>query len=463
MKVASPSFQPKPIALPDASKLERPANLEDLAFADIPTLAALVKSRKITCLDLTKMYLARLKRLDAKLHMIVNLTEERALAQAAERDKELADGKWRGLLHGIPWGAKDLLAVKGAPTTWGSKIYEHQVIDADATVVKRLDEAGAVLLGKLSLGEFAYGDLWFGGRTRNPWNPEQGSSGSSAGPAAATASGCVAFSIGSETLGSIVSPCTRCGATGLRPTFGRVPRTGSMALSWTMDKLGPICRTVQDATIVLAAIQGPDDLDPTAQAFPFAPPGEIDVRGWKVGYTAKDFERSPADQHVLDELKALGVELVPIELPASIPAGELLVVLTCEAAAAFDELTRDGRDAQMVWQADEAWPNTFRATRLVPAIEYLRAMRLRTELMREMDKVFQKVDLYVHPSFGGDTLVVANLTGHPTICAPSGLDEKTKSPRSIGFTGRLFGETQLAALAQAWQRSTRFHLAHPSL
>ncbi len=463
MKVAPPAFEPKPIALPDVSTFVRPSNLEVLAFSDIPTLAALVKARKISCVDLTKMYLARLKRLDAKLHMIVNLTEERALAQAAERDRELADGKWRGLLHGIPWGAKDLLAVKGAPTTWGSKIYEHQVIDADATVVQRLDAAGAILIAKLSLGEFAYGDLWFGGRTRNPWNPDQGSSGSSAGPAAATSAGCVAFSIGSETLGSIVSPCTRCGATGLRPTFGRVPRTGSMALSWTMDKLGPICRTVEDTTIVLAAIQGPDDVDPTAQAFPFVPPGEIDVRGWRVGYAAKDFEQSPADQHVLDELKALGVELVPIELPASIPAGDLLVVLTCEAAAAFDELTRDGRDAQMVWQAEEAWPNTFRATRLVPAIEYLRAMRLRTELMRSMDGVFKKVDLYVHPSFGGETLVVANLTGHPAICAPSGLDEKTKSPRSIGFTGRLFGETQLAALAQAWQRSTRFHLAHPSL
>src|SRR5258706_9653514 len=275
MKVAPPAFEPKPIALPDVSTFVRPSNLEVLAFSDIPTLAALVKARKISCVDLTKMYLARLKRLDAKLHMIVNLTEERALAQAAERDRELADGKWRGLPHGIPWGAKDLLAVKGAPTTWGSKIYEHQVIDADATVVQRLDAAGAILIAKLSLGEFAYGDLWFGGRTRNPWNPDQGSSGSSAGPAAATSAGCVAFSIGSETLGSIVSPCTRCGATGLRPTFGRVPRTGSMALSWTMDKLGPIARSVQDAAIVLAAIQGPDQQDPTVHDYPFAPPGDI--------------------------------------------------------------------------------------------------------------------------------------------------------------------------------------------
>ena len=463
MTVPQITFAAKPLSIPDAAKLQRPENLEDLAFADIPTLAGFVKSRKVSCVELAQMYLARLKRLDPKLHMVVNLTEERALTQAAARDRELAQGKWRGMLHGIPWGAKDLLAVKGTPTTWGSRIFEHQTIDADATVVHRLDEAGAVLIAKLSLGEFAYGDLWFGGRTRNPWSPEQGSSGSSAGPAAATAAGCVAFAIGSETLGSIVSPCTRCGATGLRPTFGCVPRTGSMALSWTMDKLGPIARTVQDAAIVLSAIQGSDGIDPTAQRHFFMAPGDIDVHGWKVGYVEKDFEASPADRHVLDELKAIGVELVPIELPKEIPVSDLLVILTSEAAAAFDELTRDGRDAQMVWQADEAWPNTFRATRLVPAVEYLRASRLRTRLMREMDEVFHRVDFYVHPSFGGPTLLIANLTGNPTICAPSGFDEKKHTPLSISFTGRLFGETQLVALAHAWQRSTKFHLAHPAL
>jgi Asp-tRNA(Asn)/Glu-tRNA(Gln) amidotransferase A subunit family amidase len=462
MKVAPISFMAKPIKPVDVLATERPANLEALAYADIPTLAGWIYSRRISCVELARMYLARLKRLDEKLHMVVNLTEERALAQAAARDAELAQGRYRGLLHGIPWGAKDLLAVKGTPTTWGSKIYEHQTIDADATVVHRLDEAGAVLIAKLSLGEFAYGDLWFGGKTRNPWNPEQGSSGSSAGPAAATAAGCVGFAIGSETLGSIVSPCTRCGATGLRPTFGRVPRTGSMALSWTMDKLGPIARTVEDTSIVLNVIQGQDGLDPSALHAFYMPPGTVDVRGWKVGFVEKEFADSPADRPVLDELKAIGVELVPIELPKDFPVSELLVILTCEAATAFDDLTRDGRDAQMVWQDADAWPNTFRAARLVPAVEYLRASRLRTQLMIEMDKVFQKVDLYVHPSFG-ETLTVANLTGHPTICAPDGLDEKSKTPRSISFTGRLFGETQLAALAQAWQRSTRYHLAHPPL
>lgn len=462
MKVAPPRFQPKAIDLPASA---RPANLDDLAFADIPTLAALLKSRKVSCVELTQATFARLKRLDPELHMVIHFTEERALAQATERDRELARGRWRGLLHGIPWGAKDLLAVRGTPTTWGSKIYADQMLPDDATVVKRLDEAGAILVAKLSLGEFAYGDLWYGERTRNPWDPEKGSSGSSAGPAAAVSAGCVPFAIGSETLGSIVSPCTVCGATGLRPTFGRVPRTGAMALSWTMDKLGPIARTVQDAAVVLAAIQGPDGLDATVHDFPLKASGNVDVRGWKVGYPAADFERSEDDRRVLEELKALGVELVPIELPHSIPVSDLLVILTCEAATAFDELTRDGRDDRLVWQAEEAWPNTFRAARLVPAVEYLRASRLRTRLMREMDEVMAKVDLLVHPSRGGTALLITNLTGHPTICAPSGFRESEgkRTPRSISFTGKLFGEAELAALAAAWQRSTRYHLEHPRL
>ena len=461
-KVAPPRFHVQPVELPEVA---RPASLDELAFADIPTLAALLKSRKVSCVELAQASLARLKRLDPQLHMVIHLTEERALLQAAERDRELAEGKWRGPLHGIPWGAKDLLAVRGTPTTWGSKIYADQVLPDDATVVKRLDEAGAVLVAKLSLGEFAYGDLWYGERTRNPWNPEKGSSGSSAGPAAAVAAGCVSFAIGSETLGSIVSPCTVCGATGLRPTFGRVPRTGAMALSWTMDKLGPIAGTVQDAAIVLQAIQGPDDQDPTVHDFPFEASGPVDVRGWKVGYPAADFERSADDRRVLEELKALGLELVPVELPHALPVSDLLVILTCEAATAFDELTRDGRDDQMVWQAEEAWPNTFRAARLVPAVEYLRASRLRTRLMREMDETMAKVDLLVHPSRGGAALLVTNLTGHPTICAPSGFRESDgqKTPRSISFTGKLFGEAELAAVAAAWQRSTRYHLEHPRL
>jgi Asp-tRNA(Asn)/Glu-tRNA(Gln) amidotransferase A subunit family amidase len=465
-------FNPKPIPIPEVA---RPANLEDLAYADIPTLASLVRSRKVSCVELAKMYIARLKRLDPKLHCVVNYTEERALKQAEGLDRELANGQWRGPLHGMPWGAKDLFAVKSTPTTWGSKIYEQQMLDVDATVVTRLDAAGAVLIAKLSLGEFAYGDLWFGGRTRSPWNPEKGSSGSSAGSCAATAAGCMAFALGTETLGSIVSPSNACGTTGLRPTFGRVSRYGAMALSWSMDKIGPITRSAEDASIVLAAIQGPDGRDGSVREAQFFPVAPVDVKGWRVGYlkSAFDREKEPADKnesgrarhddsHVLDELKALGVELVPIELPHALPAGDLLTILTAEAATAFDELTRDGRDAQMVWQAPEAWPNIFRAARLIPAVEYIRANRLRTALMRDMQKLMDSVDLYVAPSFGNESLVITNLTGHPALVAPSGFDPDGM-PQTITFTGQLYGEAELVALADAWQRSTEYHRRHPQL
>jgi Asp-tRNA(Asn)/Glu-tRNA(Gln) amidotransferase A subunit family amidase len=459
-----PGFEVRPsriqkaeIPLPEAT---RPADLEELAYADIPTLASLIRSRAVSSTELVQMYLARLKRLDSQLLCVVHLTEARALAQAQQRDREIAEGRWRGLLHGIPWGAKDLLAVRGTPTTWGSKIYEKRAIDVDATVVERLDEAGAVLIAKLSLGEIAYGDLWYRGRTRNPWKPSEGSSGSSAGAASATAAGCVAFAIGSETLGSIVSPSSACGATGLRPTFGRVSRHGAMALSWSMDKIGPLCRSAQDAAIVFAAIHGPDGKDGSVHAFPFDVPEGVDVRGWKVGYLKAAFDNSPADQHVLKELETLGVELVPIELPSAFAAGDLLTILTSEAAAAFDEFTRTGADDQMVWQAEEAWPNTFRATRLVPAVEYIRANRLRTQLMQSMAGVMKTVDLYVHPSFGGGSLTITNLTGHPTVVAPSGFREDG-TPTSISFTGGLFQEGELLALAQAWQRASGYHLRHP--
>lgn len=478
-----PRFNPKAILLPEGLGLDRPANLEDLAYADIPTLAALIRSRKVSCVELARMYLARLKRLDPKLHCVVNYTEERALKQAEGLDRELADGRWRGLLHGIPWGAKDLLAVKGTPTTWGSKIYEHQMIDLDATVVTRLDTAGAVLIAKTALGELAYGDLWFGGRTRSPWNTEKGSSGSSAGSCAATAAGCMAFAIGTETLGSIVSPSNACGSTGLRPTFGRVSRHGVMALSWSMDKVGPIARTATDTSIVLAAIQGSDGRDGSVRDSGFAATGAVDVKRWKVGYLKSAFDaqkealrvagepkpekaerekRVHDDAHVLAELEALGVELIPIELPREIPAHDLMTILVAEAATAFDELTRDGRDAQMVWQAAEAWPNTFRAARLIPAVEYIRANRLRTQLMRDMQKLMDKVDVYVAPSLGNANLAITNLTGHPALVAPSGFDADGM-PHSITFTGQLFGEAELVALAEAWQRSTEYHRRHPDL
>lgn len=462
MRVLAAPLVQAPIELPD---VKRPADLDELAFADVPTLAALVKARRVSCVELARSTIARVRRLDEQLHAVVNFTEERALLQAERLDRELADGHWRGLLHGIPWGAKDLFAVAGTPTTWGSRIFAEQRIEHDATVVERLDAAGAVLVCKTSLGEFAYGDLWQGGRTRTPWNVEKGSSGSSAGSASLVSAGGLPFALGTETLGSIVSPCTACGATGIRPTFGRVPRTGAMNLSWTMDKVGPIARSVLDASIVLAVIAGPDGADPAVRYLPFhardAQPA--DVEGWRVGYLASAFERAKEDAHVLDELKALGVELVPLELPDDVPVSELLVILTAEAATAFEELTRDGRDDQMVSQAPQAWPNTFRAARLIPAIEYLRAQRLRTRVMRALDARLGDLRAFVHPSFGGPSLVMENLTGLPAIVLPSSAPVKDGAPRSITFTGRVDREEELVRLADLWQRATGFHRAHPKL
>ncbi|MBI3847604.1 MAG: amidase [Planctomycetes bacterium] len=453
-------LDPKPIALPDVA---RPKNLEDLAYANIPTLASLIKSRKVSCVELAKMYLDRLERLDKKLLCVITFTKERALAQAEALDRELQQGHWRGMLHGIPYGAKDLLAAKGYRTTWGAKPFENQVIDLDATVIQKLDAAGAVLIAKTTLGELANGDVWFGGTTKNPWKLDEGSSGSSAGSCSGTASGCFAFGIGSETLGSIVSPSTVCGCLSLRPTFGRVSRNGAMALSWSLDKLGPICRSVEDASIVFGAILGPDGIDTSVIDQPYVVPGDLDVKGWKVGYlkSAFDADRDKDDARVLDELRALGVELVPIELP-TYPVGDMIVILTAEAATAFDELTRSGRDETLVRQVGDAWPNIFRTARLVPAVEYIRANRLRTSLARDMEKVMASVDLYVHPSRVGPSLLVTNLTGHPTVVAPSGF-RADGTPRSISFTGQLFGESKLIALAQAWQRSTEYHKKHPEM
>jgi Asp-tRNA(Asn)/Glu-tRNA(Gln) amidotransferase A subunit family amidase len=452
-------FEARPIELPDAA---RPADLATLVYADIPTLAALVRSRKVSCAELCETFLARLKHVDERLLCVVTFTEERARAQAAALDRELADGHWRGPLHGIPWGAKDLLAVSGTPTTWGSRVYEDQRFDEDATVVRRLDATGAVLIAKLSLGELAWGDVWFRGTTRNPWNPEQGSSGSSAGSAAAVAAGGVAFSLGSETLGSIVSPSARCGASSLRPTFGRVSRHGAMTLSWSMDKLGVLARSAQDAALVFAAIQGPDGKDPSVQDRPFAPSAPVPVAGWRVGVPKGAFdEASDAERRVLGDLEGLGVELVDVEVP-DYPLDALLTILSVEAATAFDGLVRDGRDDRLVRQVEQAWPNVFRTAELVPAVEYLSANRVRADLMRDFDAALGDVDVLVHPSFAAGLLQITNLTGHPAVVVPCGFrDDKT--PISITFTGRLFGEERLLALVAAWQAVTDHHLRHPDL
>ncbi|MFZ0662098.1 MAG: amidase [Acidobacteriaceae bacterium] len=478
-----------------------PRNLEDVAFYTVPELADLVRRRKVSSVDLTQMYLARLKRYDPLLHFVITLTEERALAQAQEADREISAGNYRGPLHGLPWGAKDLLAVKGYRTTWGAGGFEHQMIDEDATVVKRLDAAGAVLIAKLTLGALAMGDKWFGGQTRNPWNPKQGSSGSSAGPAAATSAGCVAFSVGSETLGSISSPSTRCGVTGLRPTFGFVPRTGAMAVSWTMDKLGPICRAVEDCAIVLSAIHGPDGEDLSVRNAAFNWNANFDWKSLRVGYLTYDFKprkpltdpKAPAierayhavraydhkyDMAALDKLRSMGVNLIPLDLP-EFPYDAMTPLLTAEAAAAFDELTMTGRDRLLTQQGPEDWPNDFRVSRFYPAVEYIQANRARTLAVRQVSALFRKVDIIVARSTG-EQLTVTNLTGHPACIVPNGLRGPDApqpppadtageplggpgTPVSITFLANHYQDAKLCAFARAYQQATGFQKLHPKL
>lgn len=445
---------------PDA----KPAAEADLAFLSVADLGALLRARKVTATELTALAFDRFKRFDAELLSAVTLLEARAMEQARQADLEITRGKIRGPLHGIPWGAKDLLAVPGYPTTWGSPIYQTQMLPETATVVERLDAAGAVLVAKLALGEFAQGDVWYGGTTKNPWRTEQGSSGSSAGPASATASGCVAFAIGSETQGSIVSPSTRCGVTGLRPTFGRVSRNGAMALAWSMDKLGPICRSVTDCGLVFSAIYGPDGKDPTVHDRPFEWSPSRGLDGLRVGYLKAAFDADHAtkafDEKALDVLRGMGVTLLPVNLPADLPTGGLRIILTAEAAAAFDEVTRSGKDDQMVQQTRNAWPNTFRTARFIPAVEYIQANRIRTLLMLRFDEFMGPIDLFVTPSFASNLLQITNLTGHPALVVPNGFDSNG-GPVSISFIGRLFGEADLLSVGEAYQAATNFHRQRP--
>ncbi len=439
-------------------------DFEALAFTSVRDLAELVRTRKVSSVAVTELCLARLERLDTKLHCVITLTKDRALAQAKEADREIAAGKYRGLLHGIPWGAKDLLSVKGFPTTWGAGGFEQQRFEEDATVVQRLDAAGAVLVAKLTLGALAMGDKWFGGMTRNPWKLDEGSSGSSAGAAAAVAAGCLPFSVGSETYGSIVSPSTRCGTTGLRPTFGRVPRTGAMALSWTMDKLGPIARTVEDTALVLAAIQGPDGRDRTVREVPFNWDASVPLSSIRVGYLKADFEKDrpekPFDAATLEKLKALGVKLVPVALP-DVNVGAMLPLLSAEAAAAFDALTHNGRDKLLTGQGEHDWPNFFRVAQLLPAVDYINANRARVLAMEGMARTFADVDVIVAPTEDPQVLIT-NLTGHPTVVVPNGFRENG-TPVSVSFLGRLFGEAKMLAVARAYQEATDFHLRQPKL
>lgn len=450
----------RPIRISDPPMATRPANLEDVAFLPVRQLAELVRNRSVSSVELTEMYLSRLERHDAVLQCVISLTPERALEQARRADAEIAAGRYRGPLHGIPWGAKDLLAVRGYRTTWGAKPYEEQILDTDATVVQRLDEAGAVLVAKLTLGALAQGDQWYGGQTKNPWNPEQGSSGSSAGSAAATVAGLVGFSLGTETLGSIVSPSTRCGATGLRPTFGRVSRHGAMALSWSMDKIGPIARSVEDCALVFAAIHGPDGRDPTVHDLPFNWDATASASVLRVGYVASAFEGDRAtsfDRNALEVLRGLGIRLVPVELPEQYPVNALRPILSAEAAAAFDDLTRSGRDDLM---ERSSWPNTFRTARLIPAVEYIQANRLRTLVMQATEAALANVDVVVTPSFGGNWLTLTNFTGHPSVTLPHGFADNG-SPVSLSFFGRLYNEAAVLTVAKAFQDATDFHTRRP--
>jgi Asp-tRNA(Asn)/Glu-tRNA(Gln) amidotransferase A subunit family amidase len=454
----------QPFTFTQPADVQVPDNIEDLAFYPVTALAQLIKSRKITSTQLTRLYLERLKKYGPRLECVITLTEELALEQAKRADREIAEGKYRGPLQGIPWGAKDLLSTKGTKTTWGAMPYKEQVFDEDATVVRRLEEAGAVLVAKLSMGALAMGDVWFGGRTRNPWNPEEGSSGSSAGSAAATAAGLVGFSIGTETWGSILSPATRCGVTGLRPTFGRVSRHGAMALSWSMDKIGPICRTVEDCALVFQALHGPDGKDLTVVDLPFNWDPSFDLKEIRVGYLKKEFERDYRnkgnDEAALDVIRSLGVELMPFDLP-DFPVSNLTIILNAEAAAAFDELTRSNRDALLVRQTRGAWPNAFRLARLIPAVEYIQANRLRTLLMQQMAEKMKKIDVYIAPT-GGANLLLTNLTGHPAVILPDGFMDNG-SPTGISFIGDLFDEAKTLRVAKAFQDATDFHLKHPDL
>jgi Asp-tRNA(Asn)/Glu-tRNA(Gln) amidotransferase A subunit family amidase len=442
-----------------------PADLEELAFYSVRDLAELIRTRKVTSTDLTRMYIDRLKNHGPRLECVITITEELALEQARRADEEIAAGNYRGYLHGIPYGAKDLLAVKGYKTTWGAEPYKDQVLDQTATVVAKLEEAGAVLVAKFTLGALAWGDVWYGGMTRNPWDLEQGSSGSSAGSASATAAGLVTFAIGTETWGSIVSPATRCGTTGLRPTFGLVSRAGAMALSWSMDKIGPICRTVEDCALVFDAIRGPDGIDQTVVDAPFAYERRADLRGLRIGYLKAAFEsdywNKDNDAATLDELRKLGAELVAIELP-DYPVYSMAFILSAEAAAAFDELTRSNRDDLLARQIKNAWPNVFRTSRFIPAVEYIQANRLRYQVIQDMQGLIDDLDVYVTPTFGGGNLLLTNLTGHPCVVLPNGFSEKG-SPTSITFTGSLYGEGTLLAVADAYQRASGFHEKHPPL
>ncbi len=455
----------KPIRFGNYSHTKVPKNIDDLAYYSIGELAHLIKTKKITSTQLTKFYIERFKKYSLQLRNAITLTEERAIASAKKADEEIAKGKYKGLLHGIPYGVKDLFSTKRYKTTWGAEPYKEQLIDEDATVIQKLEEAGAVLVAKLSMGALARGDYWFGGMTRNPWDTTKGSSGSSAGSASAVSAGLLPFALGTETRGSVISPATVCGVTGLRPTYGRVSRTGAMALSWSMDKVGVLTRNAEDAAIVFNSIYGPDGKDQSVYDLPFNYSPKIDFKKLRIGFLKGDFDKSypfhTNDSLTLKKLEELGAVLIPIELPNT-AARDIGFILTAESAAAFDELTRTNQDDLLLRQTKNSWPNSFRASRFIPAVEYINANRIRYMLIQEMKKIFEKVDLYISPSWQGINLALTNLTGHPAVVVPNGF-LKNGTPTSITFMGNLFDEGRLIAVAKAFQEATDHHKKYPKL
>ncbi|SEF83171.1 amidase [Algoriphagus boritolerans] len=445
--------------------VELPEKESDIAYLPVNQLAVLIKNRKITSEQLTKIYLDRIKTYADTLQCLITLLESPALEKARAMDQELAAGKYRGPLHGIPYGIKDLLSVKGTKTTWGATPYKDQSFDETATVVQKLDDAGGVLIGKFTMGALAMGDIWYGGVTKNPWNLNQGSSGSSAGSSSAVSAGLIPFALGTETLGSIVSPSTRNGVTGLRPTYGRVSKNGAMALSWSMDKIGPISRSVLDNAIVLSVLNGKDVKDASTISAAFNYSAKNDVKKLKVGYFKAFFEGDRAsknDQKVLEVLKAQGIELHPVDLKTSINPGPLVNMLLVEAAAAFDELTRLNLDDQLVAQGKNSWPNIFRAARFIPAVEYVQMSRQRSVLIEEMHELMSQYDVIVTPSFAGQQLQITNLTGHPALCMPNGFSANG-SPTSITLLANLFEEEKLIMLGRLIQENTDWQAQRPPM
>lgn len=463
------SFTPdrtvKPFTFHDPETVSLPKNRDLIAYYTIPELAKLIKSKQITSEELTRLYIARIRKYGPRLSCVVTITEDLAIEQARKADREIASGIYKGPLHGIPYGLKDMFAVKGYPTTWGSPIYKDRVIQYDAGVYERLRNAGAVLVAKLSMGELAWGDVWFGGQTKNPWKMDEGSSGSSAGPASALAAGLVAFSIGSETWGSIISPSATCGVTGLRPTYGRVTRDGAMVLAPSMDKIGPICRTAEDCAIVLNTIKGIDPLDQSTANYNFNYDPAYAVTRYYVGYVKGDFDTMSQNKAIYDStfavLDRMGISLMPIRMPKR-PLNDLSIILSVEAGATFDELTRNGEDDQMVRQIKDAWPNVLRLSRFIPAVEFQQANRIRFLLVKDMEAIMNKVDILILPAFEGDYSLLTNLTGHPCITIPNGFTPDGK-PTSICFVGRLYREGDLLNFVQHYQDVTDWHRRHPKL